>query len=130
MNEKYNFNYDWSEIDEDIFKSIQNGNDNIYSVHVGDVCIELRLDEDCCLVVDYYVLGEVANGIPYAIKYDGTPDGTPYDLIDGFAIDNIVLQCFNYEMFKECVQSYFEDTCRKFKSYDLVGHAQKELKIW
>ena len=122
--------FDWGSFtEEDYYKYIvENTDDYIGCVYVGDICIDLvngsYYDENRVelLYYDFYVAHEDTG---YAYKNDVLP----YDYADGDAMDRPY--DLSYEEFKSKAEKLFTDYIVAYKGdYSLVEHANRPLEIW
>lgn len=117
--------FDWSRFTEaDFEKYIKNASkydDYIGAVHIGDICIDLLIEDDNLLTYDFYVAHEDTG---YGYKND-----IPYDYADGDAME----MPYNalYDEFRVKAEELFTKYINAYRgNYSLVEHACRPLEIW
>lgn len=117
-------------------KNFSRFDDYIGAVRVGDICIDLLIEDDNTLVYDFYVAHEDTG---YGYKdYD---DGMPYDYAEGGSMD--IPHSLSYGEFKNKAEKLFEKfimendnwrgwNCKtnQYLNYSLIEHANRPLEIW
>jgi hypothetical protein len=121
--------FDWQDFTEAHYNKYINNpfgyDDYIGAVHIGDICIDLLIQDDNILTYDFYVAHEDTG---YAYK----DDVLPYDYADGDAMDMPV--DLSYEEFKAKAEKLFTEYMCSYRgnrgSYHLIEHANRPLEVW
>ena len=127
--------FDWRAFTESDFnkyiKDPDNYDDYIGAVYVGDICIDLLIQDDDTLIYDFYVAHEDTG-------YGCKNNVLPYDYADGDAMD--MPYDLSYKEFKAKAEQLFEEYIIKYNQqhklgaqvieYSLIEHANRPLEIW
>ena len=118
--------FDWSKFTEaDFERYIKNSSqydDYIGAVHIGDICIDLLIQDDNVLAYDFYVAHEDTG-------YGYKNDILPYDYADGDAME--MPYNASYDEFVAKAEKLFIEYIKAYNgNYSLVEHANRPLELW
>lgn len=117
--------FDWRQFAEaDFYRYAHNASqydDWVGAVHIGDICIDLLIEDDNLLTYDFYVAHEDTG---YGYKND-----IPYDYADGDAME--MPYDLSYDEFRVKAEELFTKYINAYRgNYSLVEHACRPLEIW
>ena len=147
--------FDWRNFTEEDYNKMTNGEEDFGQVYVGDICIELVVEEGGFIdlenetqnhteriLCNFYVAHE-DTGYGYKNEHGANTDGDgmPYDYAEGGDMD--MPYGLSYEEFKNKAEKLFEEfitendkwsgynyKTEQYLNYSLIDHANRPLEIW